>query len=284
MDCRRFEETLDRLAAGRATAAERADAEAHMRSCARCGSSPASATSGPYPLPPEANEELTRSILEITSGPVCARAEQVLAESFDEPLEPGAAQILEMHVSGCAGCSRLARTLESLKELLPAMAEIDPGPAFATEVVRAARASLRVRMQRWRHPERIWYRLIRRPLFAWEAAYAGTVLFAVLFLNPWFPLREYSTRALSSVEISAPAGLSRIVPAGALPETGEIARTARDISARASSTGSAVQRSVSGWTNGAETFLDQKLAPSAQKFAGQVRKGVEKWFTPRQPD
>jgi predicted anti-sigma-YlaC factor YlaD len=284
MDCRRFEEILDRLAAGRATPVERADAEAHLRSCEACGLWQPAAVSDSNALPPEADEALTRSILEITSGPACARAEQVLANTIDEVLESGAARILQMHLSGCARCAELARTMRSLKETLPEMAEIDPGPAFAGEVIRAARASLRIRVRRWAHPARIWYRLIRRPLFTWEAAYAGTVLFAILFLNPWFPLREYASQAVSAAEISAPAGLSRVVPAGTLPEAAEIARTASAVSARVTGAGSAIGRSASDWTKSAKTTVDRKIVPSVENFLGEIRKAFEKLFAPPQSD
>jgi hypothetical protein len=79
----------------------------------------------------------------------------------------------------------LARTagVEALLAELPSLAEMDPGPGFAQRVLLAtsqspAAAGWRVR---WAGA---WRAVVRRPRFAWEAAYVATVCWVLIFGNP----------------------------------------------------------------------------------------------------
>jgi hypothetical protein len=81
--------------------------------------------------------------------------------------------------------SVLARTtgVETLLRDLPSLAEMDPGPGFAERVIlatsrRPAAAGWGVR---WVDA---WRALVRRPRFAWEAAYVATVCWVLIFGNP----------------------------------------------------------------------------------------------------
>ena len=89
-----------------------------------------------------------------------------------------------------------------------------------------------------------WDRLVRRPLFAWEAAYAGTVLFALIFLNPSLPIRDASVRALASVQSRA-ASVAETAPAGIGSVGGEI----RKMSSRATGALQAASLSVAHGVN-----------------------------------
>ena len=90
-----------------------------------------------------------------------------------------------MHLSGCEPCATLSIVLAELATDLPALAEMNPGERFTAEVVARTvprrRASRRGETPRW--VERLvqgWDRMIRRPRFALEGAYAMTLLLLVI--------------------------------------------------------------------------------------------------------
>jgi hypothetical protein len=214
MDCSQFENLLEVLCDGSAAAADREAAGKHTRCCLQCARLLRIARGEEEILSPNGNAEFAHSVLEMTSGPACGRARELLCEALDAPVSPEQARMLERHTLHCPPCRRFATTLALLRDVLPAMAEIDPGPAFTTAVLAATRGSAR-RPARRRPPVRLgelWGRLVRRPLFAWEAAYAGTVLFAVIFLNPMLPIGHSSARALSALHSRAMAA-AEIAPA-----------------------------------------------------------------------
>jgi hypothetical protein len=79
----------------------------------------------------------------------------------------------------------LAQTagVEALLAELPSLAEMDPGPGFAERVILAT--SRRPAIAEWRvRWAGAWRALVRRPRFAWEAAYVATVCWVLIFGNP----------------------------------------------------------------------------------------------------
>lgn len=231
MDCREWEKLLDDLLEARLPAARRAAAQAHAAQCVRCGGLLAAARSARAELVPPAGEDLTAAILARTSGAACGRARALLGDLTDGAVTSMDAGLLGQHLEHCASCRALARTLAWLVPQLGAMAEFDPGPEFTAAVLRATtgarRAQEQARLSAWGsgraaraagkaagwltgRQERLgaWWRAqLTRPQFAWEAAYAGTLLLILLCGTPLSPLREAPTRALSAVQ-ATPAGLA----------------------------------------------------------------------------
>lgn len=79
----------------------------------------------------------------------------------------------------------VARTsgLETVLGELPALAEMDPGPGFTERVLLAT--SMKPAPEDWRaRVADAWLALVRRPRFAWEAAYVATVCLVLVFGNP----------------------------------------------------------------------------------------------------
>jgi hypothetical protein len=79
----------------------------------------------------------------------------------------------------------VARTsgLEALLRDLPSLAEMDPGPDFEERVLLAT--SRRKASRGWRERAvSAWWAVVRRPRFAWEAAYVATVFLVLAFGNP----------------------------------------------------------------------------------------------------
>jgi hypothetical protein len=79
----------------------------------------------------------------------------------------------------------IARTagVEAILRDLPGLADMDPGPGFTGRVLAAT--SRRPAPEGWRtRVSGAWWALVRRPRFAWEAAYVATVCWVLLFGNP----------------------------------------------------------------------------------------------------
>jgi len=159
--------------------------------------------------------ELTRRILDRTTGSACGRAETLLGGRWDQDLATIDDALLQEHLARCPACRRLAAVLADLRPLLAALAEREPGPTFTASVLaattglagsasaaRAATAPLRD-YERWAlrlqdAVRRAW----QRPRFALEAAWTAAALASLLVLSPLAPPQ-------------APEQLSRAVQAGA---------------------------------------------------------------------
>ncbi len=192
MDCRGFEDCLDAFAAGALPAEEMGAVERHILECSACRALWHAVSGKAEMLSSEAGDDLALTIVRRTCGPVCGEAEQRLWDSISGGLGKADEEILQLHVAHCAECRALAETLTELAQVLPEMAALDPGENFTARVLEA---TLPVRIP-IRHPERRqrmrdwWNRLIRRPRFAWEAAYVGTLIVLLALGNPAFLLQS----------------------------------------------------------------------------------------------
>jgi hypothetical protein len=93
----------------------------------------------------------------------------------------------------------IARTagLEAVLRDLPRLADMDPGLGFTERVLRAT--SMKPAPVGWRaRASAAWGALVRRPRFAWEAAYVATVCWVLVFGNPVGAI-EWSTSNLGAV-------------------------------------------------------------------------------------
>lgn len=188
------------------------------------------------------HEDLVRSILDRTSGPACGRALEHLPGLVDNILDSGDRTLVQAHLENCPGCRSVAVVLGWMGKELPAMAEIDPGEEFTAAVlVRTARlpsraaaagqltgaAGLVDRLGNW------WEERIQRPLFAWQVAYALTVLLTVLTVAPGSPLHGVPRQILTSVQagptrLSALGGAFAIVDQGVAQGAGFLKETVWD--------------------------------------------------------
>ena len=93
----------------------------------------------------------------------------------------------------------IARTagLDAILRDLPRLADMDPGLGFTERVLRAT--SMKPAPVGWRaRASAAWRALVRRPRFAWEAAYVATVCWVLVFGNPVGAI-EWSTASLGAV-------------------------------------------------------------------------------------
>ena len=186
MDCRGFEDQLDEFEAEALSSEEKEAAEEHLRSCVRCRALLRIVRGDSETLAPEWHDDLARSILARTSGPACRDAESCLCDWIDGTLGEDGQEIVSLHIKHCSDCGELAKILNELSEALPGMATLDPDAYFTADVLEAT-VGLRLCTVRSRSPIDIskwWHRLLRRPRFAWEAAYAGTLFVLMALGNP----------------------------------------------------------------------------------------------------
>ncbi|MCX6551408.1 MAG: hypothetical protein NTY02_10460 [Acidobacteria bacterium] len=89
----------------------------------------------------------------------------------------------------------LVRTsmLDALIAELPSLVEMDPGPGFTERVL--LHTSKKPATAIWRDR---WLALVRRPRFAWEAAYVATLCWVLIFGNPVAAL-EWGTSRVSAI-------------------------------------------------------------------------------------
>lgn len=134
--------------------------------------------------------DLTRRILDRTSGGACSRAEDLLGSRWDATLAPLDDELLVGHLGRCTACREVALILDRLQPALPGLAEREPGPAFTARVL--ARTSRKqpvpnlIDRLAGHLQDRIrdaW----QRPRLALEAAWVAAVLTALLVWSPLAP-------------------------------------------------------------------------------------------------
>lgn len=217
MDCRQFQDRLHAMLEDGLTSSERAAADRHAESCGPCRELREILLDDGAPWPAsdlDSPAELTRSILERTSGSPCGRARTLLCERSDDPaaLEEIDHELLRMHLERCDDCLAVSAAFELLACDLPAMAELSPGAGFANRVLAATSGR-----SHWsdRFVAAVG-RMFARPRFAWEAAYVGAFCIWLVFGSAISPLRAAPSKILELAQHNPLAGL----PEPRLPSIG----------------------------------------------------------------
>lgn len=129
------------------------------------------------------DDEFVADVLARTSGPVCARARLLLGGALDEPLGTADRALVDDHLRYCTKCRAVAETLPALVAELPELAEAVPDAGFTARVLAAT--SGRPRRHAWHDRWLAWWTTAAaRPRFAWEAAYALTLVLVLLVGDP----------------------------------------------------------------------------------------------------
>ena len=233
MNCREFEDRIDMLATGTGAGAETQALSRHAAVCGRCRRLLMAVRGLTEPLAPSLQNQLIRAVMDRTTGPACAGAQELLCDWLDHRADADSNELIALHLRHCPACSNLAATLIELGEVLPEWASIEPGPDFTAGVLRAT-----VCVHPRRHSRRsaapalaaCWNRIILRPRFVWEAAYVGTLAVFLLLGNPairtsTFALPQVVARngdqvlqwtgaALSGRQMAAHQSLSRLEERG----------------------------------------------------------------------
>lgn len=116
-------------------------------------------------------EDLTRAILKSTSGSPCQRLKTLACDYVDGELDPAQASLVKAHLEHCAACTALVSVLRGMNQLLPSLAEVDPGPWFTRRILRV---TLHTHHRDFGFKLRAaWSTLLHRPRIALETAYLG---------------------------------------------------------------------------------------------------------------
>lgn len=184
--CRRFESRLEAWVAGALEPAARRRIEEHLAACPACRELADLAR-----LADDA-PDLTAAVLAATTGPACRAAEERLPAWLDSDLGEADRHLVALHLETCGTCRALADVLVAMDAALPSLREMTPPPGFTAQVLHALRAlapraarpeagwaaepppRLDGRLARWL--KTAWPRLVQRPRFATELAYALTVV------------------------------------------------------------------------------------------------------------
>jgi hypothetical protein len=205
MDCSHFAEILADLQEGTLSPREQSAARAHLAECSACRRFQEIAGGDIDILPQDGHDALARSILDRTSGSVCARVEPSLWDFIEGELSTEDSHLLSLHLENCHECRSLAEDLVMIQPELPAMAEIDPGESFTQQVVsstrrlRPYRPALSAGFRAW------WDRMVQRPRFSLEAAYVGALALFLIFSIPFLSLPSISFDRISSAAVQPSA-------------------------------------------------------------------------------
>lgn len=145
-------------------------------------------------------DDLTRSILEATTGPTCASARERLCDWVDGRLEGVDEGLVALHAGSCPECAGLAAALRSMERDLPGLASRDPGPGF-TEAVLAATEALRTIPLVARIGAAV-QAMLQRPRFALEGAFIGSFILVLVFGTPGSPLAGVPQQALALASVN----------------------------------------------------------------------------------
>jgi hypothetical protein len=141
-------------------------------------------------------EKMIKGVLARTTGSPCGRASELICAPADDTLEAVDTSLLAGHVDHCASCRSLATVMAWLPQPLLELAEVDPGEAFTAAALKGMLPWRQRAARRLRNLGEEWTTLMRRPRFAWEAAYIGAAIIGLLFAAPISPLRDVPGEAL----------------------------------------------------------------------------------------
>ena len=195
MDCRTFEDRLDAFVAGSLQPETMAAVTEHLHACPRCRTLVSIIRGEKDARFHELPNDLLPSILRRTAGPPCPQAEERLCDAIDGSLSIEDGDLLASHLNHCTDCSRLASVLAECQDMLPEMALLEPDAGFVDDVlcVTARRIKPYSAITNFHQLSGWWHRLVRRPRFAFEVAYLGSLVFLLALgsskissqLSPW---------------------------------------------------------------------------------------------------
>lgn len=193
MDCRRFEQDLERLSCGTLPEFRQRQAEAHAATCEACGELLALAM---LPTATDQAAGFVAAVVARTSGSPCESAAASLPARVDGTLEVEEHALVAGHLASCAECAELLAVLEAVGRELPSLAQVLPDARFVEDVLKRT-LPVNVQLRRWWG--RAWPKWLHRPRFASELAYIGSLVIVLVVATPGSPLEAVPRRALAAV-------------------------------------------------------------------------------------
>lgn len=205
MNCSHFARILADFQEGKLLPDEQSTVEEHLGKCPACRRFLDVVRGNVDILPDDQRNRLVNAILDRTSGSACQRVESFLWDFVEGGLSAENSQLVAFHLDHCAACRSLAGELAVIQDVLPAIAEIEPGESFTREVVcatsewRPRHSDPGTRLQAW------WNRMILHPLFSFQTAYVGAVVLLFAFSSPFLPFWQTASNTISSAAIQPAA-------------------------------------------------------------------------------
>ncbi len=278
MTCERFREAVIALD-DPATIRRRAEG-AHLDHCADCRGWMDRLVEGLDDWA-DASADLTASVMARTTQGACDRARVLMAGAADGEPAGDEAALLAGHVERCPGCLAFGSDLARAMASLPMLADADPGLGFLEAVL--ARTSRRPAAATWADRARgAWQSVIRRPRFAWEAAYVCTLCWLLVFGQPVAALNWTTARVSASArtDVSAPLvearGHAKAMTAGLLDG---VARAASGVVEAGRSRAEQAARS---WQERALAWAQREMSVFARDMAASWHALVA-WLTGTEP-
>jgi len=276
MTCERFREVvvgLDEAASVRNRAEGR-----HLDACAECRAWFARFTEGIAAWEDEACADLTAAVAARTSGKACDRAHTLMAAAADDELGRDEVVLLRGHVACCVDCQAFEADLASALAALPGLAEMDPDPGFAAAVL--AHTSRRPAPVTWADRARgAWQAVVRRPRFAWEAAYVCTLCWLLVFGHPVAAFDWTTARVSAAASTAVPERLQSVHgQARVLKQqlVNEVARTAGVVVDAGRTRAEVAART---WQEHAMAWMHARVATFEASW-----RAIVAWLTETEPD
>lgn len=206
-------------------------------------------------------EALTRDILERTSGSPCGRLHALACDFVDGGLDAARESLVRAHLERCAACAALVAALSAQSRVLPALAQVDPGPGFTQGVLRStSRRAVAPRFE----ARAAWSRLMRRPRIALETAYLGAAagLIGLHAPVPWHRLEIPAVVRASALRAPAARVMEGMVEGVVRAERRATAPLHRALGLRAEASPARLWQRVSARARGWILRLENILKPS----------------------
>ena len=176
------------------------------------------------PMDSELPDDFAAGVLRRTTGSACEAAEPLLTALVDGELGRTERELVGSHIAHCAACHALVAVLGALGSDLRSFVDVEPDTGFVDDVLAVTCDALPA----WSEWRRV---LLLRPRFSLEAAFAGSILFILLFGVPG-PGLATGSRAFLAEEIRAGAEAPlatahRLWDRTAEPVAGSLATTGR---------------------------------------------------------
>lgn len=159
------------------------------------------------------DDAFVADVLARTSGPACARARLLLGGTVDDPTGGTDRALVDDHLQYCLECRAVAEVLPILINELPALAEEAPDAGFTARVLAATSGQPRPHAWHERWVAR-WTAVAARPRFAWEVAYALTLVLVLIVGDPVRAWDSAATRlegwSRPTLDVRVPAALSNV--------------------------------------------------------------------------
>ena len=151
----------------------------HIKNCQDCARLMEILHGNDVGLSESEGNSLTEGILDQTTGRGCERALSLYMYQIDEDITESDHELMSEHLRHCSACKEVLQTVNELFPVMRDMAELQPDPWFAADVIRRTRQlrwherGLLARISDW------WERFVSSPQLEIQTVYVGALVFSL---------------------------------------------------------------------------------------------------------